>query len=203
MVRGSRSSYRVTNEDVVRLAGGYVDRISPDGELKWPLRMELHHALGGVTPDDSWHSYLRLSAACAVKAWPVWRERFDELLPFAAPVTGSTPERPQLVLASDTVQLNQLATFLDNRMRTGPGTFPAVAAGLACWATNRDVLRGELALPDGADEGDVDSEDWEASYFASIAIAGGAIWEEAGKPALRRAFWIWYLREAVPVSYGV
>ncbi|MFF0318843.1 Imm5 family immunity protein [Micromonospora sp. NPDC005252] len=192
----------MTEENVVRLADGYIDRISSDGELKWPLRMELHHALEQVTGGDSWRSYLRLSASCAVKAWPVWQERFGEPLPFCAPTPGATPEQPQLGLVYNSVQLNRLATFLDNRMRTGPETFPAVAAGLACWATNRDVLRAELVLPAGADEAEVDSEDWEPSYFASIALAGGAIWETPSNSALRRDFWLWYLRVAVPASYG-
>ncbi|GAA1843617.1 hypothetical protein GCM10009687_06500 [Asanoa iriomotensis] len=133
----------------------------------------------------------------------MWTGRFHDLLPFAAPVQEATSSRPELALTPDPIELDRLATLLDNRMRTAPDAFPAVAAGLACWATNRDLLRGHLTFPDGAEEGEVDSEDWEASYFASIALAGGAVWEKAADPTRRRAFWLWYLRDAVPASYAV
>ncbi len=51
------------------------------------------------------------------------------LAPFPGPIPGTTPDRPQLALVPDTVQLNRLATLLDNRMRIGPETFPVVAVG--------------------------------------------------------------------------
>ncbi|WP_433205359.1 Imm5 family immunity protein [Dactylosporangium sp. CS-047395] len=183
------------------MTADYIERISPDGELKWSTRMQLHEALRVLKGTDGLRSYLRLSAACAVRAWPVWLERFDDDLPYASPVQGATPEQPELALTSDPIELGRLATFLDNRMRLGSDTFPAVAAGLSCWAVDRDSFRGAPVEPSGDDELDVDSEDWEASYFASIAVAGGAIWEAGADSARRRAFWVWYLQEAVPASY--
>ncbi|WP_405883461.1 MULTISPECIES: Imm5 family immunity protein [unclassified Streptomyces] len=187
-------------EDICR---PYLDRVSTDGELEHPLRRQLHDELQRAVGQDQWRSYTRLSAACAVKAWPVWRSRFTEDLPFASPCPEATLENPALSLTEHRGELNVLNTFLDNKMRLGHEYFPAVAAGLACWAVNRDVLAGGFLADPELSEMDMDSEDWEPSFFASVAIAGGAAWEESGNPEVRRKFWYWYLEDAVPRAYSI
>jgi hypothetical protein len=52
-------------------------------------------------------------------------------------------------------------------------------------------------LPIDADDDDLDSEDWDASFMAAMASAGGAVGDPAARPERRRAFWTWYLRVAV------
>lgn len=187
---------------VAEISGSYLALIAEDGDLKRPLRGRLHREIEELRGRSVWPEYLRLSAACAVRAWPVWQARFDDELPHASPEAEATTERPALRLAGDRAGLNKLNTFLDNRLRLGSDAFPAVAAGLACWAANRDVLLGRFAAPVELDEGEVDSEDWEASLYASVAVAGGAVWDGAGDRELRRAFWEWYLTDGVPRAYA-
>lgn len=181
----------------------YLDGFSADGELEHPLRRQLHAELQRALGQDQWRSYVALSTACAVKVWPVWRSRFMEDLPFASPCPDATPENPVLSLTEHRSELNFLNTFLDNKMRLGREYFPAVAAGLACWAVNRDVLAGGFLGEPELGEMDMDSEDWDPSFFASVAIAGGAVWEESGNPEARRQFWHWYLEDAVPRAYSI
>jgi hypothetical protein len=41
---------------------------------------------------------------------------------------------------------------------------------------------------------DIDPEQWHAAFFASVAEAGGAVWEKGvGSAVRRREFWTWYL----------
>jgi hypothetical protein len=189
------------SSDVQEICAEFVSLISGDGELKHPIRRRLHSEIERLTGRDEWNSYIELSKACAVKAWPVWRARYDEDLPSAGPVPGATPERPELRLTESPQLLGSLATFLDNVMREGPDAFPAGSAGLACWATNRDYLAQAFLSPPDRDEADIYPEDWEASLYASMAISGGPVWEPAGDVEKRRRFWTWYLEEAVPRCY--
>lgn len=50
-------------------------------------------------------------------------------------------------------------------------------------------------------DADVDVYDLDASYFAAAAYAHGSIWEPQADPAKRRAFWEWWLNEAVPNAW--
>jgi hypothetical protein len=106
------------------------------------------------------------------------------------------------LLTEDEGDLGRLASFLDDIMNEGPEAFAAGSAGLACWAVNRDYLAQVFLSPPDLDESDIYPEDWEASLYASMAIAGGPVWEPVGDSDRRRGFWIWYLLEAVPRCYG-
>ncbi|MEU6402925.1 Imm5 family immunity protein [Streptomyces sp. NPDC046985] len=181
----------------------YLEGVSAEGELEHSLRRRLHAELQQFAGHDQWRSYVALSAACAVKVWPVWRSRFTEDLPFASPRPDATVESPVLSLTEHRSELNSLNTFLDNKMLLGPAYFPAVAAGLACWAVNRDALVGEFSADPELSEMDMDSEDWDPSFFASVAMAGGAVWEESGDSEKRREFWHWYLEDAAPRAYAL
>jgi hypothetical protein len=57
--------------------------------------------------------------------------------------------------------------------------------------------------PDDLDE-DLDYDQWDASFYASLAAAGKGPHEpgdNAETQALRRDFWRWYLGEAVPEAF--
>jgi Immunity protein Imm5 len=49
---------------------------------------------------------------------------------------------------------------------------------------------------------DSDPETLDASYFAAAAFAHGTIWEEQSSSSKRRAFWEWWLNEAVPLAWN-
>jgi Immunity protein Imm5 len=192
----------MNSSEILTISSALVSQIADDGELKHPLRRRLHYDIEGLLAMDCWDSYLLLSKSCALKAWPVWRERYSEDLPFATPLAGSTPENPELMLTDDEAELGQLASFLDDIMGEGPEAFPAGSAGLSCWAVNRDHIAQVFLSPPNLSEAEIYPEDWEASLYASMAVAGGPVWEESGDVARRRDFWTWYLMEAVPRCYG-
>jgi hypothetical protein len=77
--------------------------------------------------------------------------------------------------------------------------FSPLYAGYACWTAASKVLLGIGIWPDCDPETELDVELWDASFFASLAYSGGAIWEEGvGDPVKRREYWEWFLREAIP-----
>lgn len=188
--------------DVLALCATYMADVDACGELSHPLRRQLHSEIERLAGVPCWNSYISLSTMCAVKAWPVWVEKFVETLPNSAPVAGATLVNPHLNLAADLGQLGELSVFLDNHLRVGPEAFPAVAAGLACWAVSRDVLVGTFSMAPNLVEIESDSEGWESSAFSVIAISGGAAWEPASDSSKRKDFWKWYLSHAVPIAYS-
>ncbi|WP_282205904.1 Imm5 family immunity protein [Kitasatospora fiedleri] len=187
---------------VVEICRPYLDLVSEEGEFDHAFRRRLHDEIQESTRLDHWGSYLRLSAASAVKAWPIWESRFPTGLPVASPIGGAIPERPELDLTSEPQELGRLNTFLDNKFQLGADYFPAISAGFACWAVNRDVIEGGFSVDPDAGDLDIDPEAWDPSLYAAIAIGGGAVWEESGDSEARRNFWFWYLSDAVPRFYS-
>ena len=55
-------------------------------------------------------------------------------------------------------------------------------------------------LPADTDDYEIDSEDWDTSFLAAMAAAGGEVGDPHASEARRREFWQWYLREAVPAA---
>jgi hypothetical protein len=92
--------------------------------------------------------------------------------------------------------LGEVKTLLDDKFNLGEPVFKAIYAGFACWAAARSCLHNSEP-PAARSEQELDPEDWDASFFASLAIAGGAVWETSGDPEKRRRFWEWFLRDGV------
>jgi hypothetical protein len=47
-----------------------------------------------------------------------------------------------------------------------------------------------------------DHDYWDCAYWVAAAEAGGMPWEESFNKAKYRAFWEWYLREAIPNAWS-
>lgn len=80
----------------------------------------------------------------------------------------------------------------------------SIAVGFAavCAVTTalNDEVFGVTELDDLRSDRELDPYEWDASFYASIAYAGGASWESQSSAQKRRAFWEWYLNEGVPIA---
>ena len=95
--------------------------------------------------------------------------------------------------------------LIDSKLISGEEEeyFSASYAGLACWAAARDVIYGRQDwMTAGESEQEIDPDDWDASFYASIAVTGSSGWDRNGVDHARQKFWIWYLREAVPSAFA-
>ena len=63
---------------------------------------------------------------------------------------------------------------------------------------NFDPLNINYNLTDA----DIDPDDMDASFFAASVYANGAVWNLESGPLLRREFWEWWLKQAVPLSWN-
>jgi hypothetical protein len=139
---------------------------------------------------------LRLEELCARRAYPAWQAMFpddDEPMRLLERALRS-PADADLPRA-----LNALNTKLDDVLGEGPEAFTATYAGFACMTGARHAVEGEIHdQPSDQGEIEVSPLEWAPDFLASLVAAGGATWEEGTDTEARKAYWRWYLLEAVP-----
>lgn len=180
--------------DILAEAHRQIDR---RGELPRPARLRLRDGLIGIGVRLAWGE---LEAAAARHVRHHWDARFrgnDE--PWVLLDDALAAHRSETTLADGKRRLDGCwALLLD--LHRGPDfrpTYAGFAAHAAAW-----VCAGGARSAEGASELDIDVEDWDACFFASLAACGGAVWEpdETSDDALRRAFWEWYLDAAAQLA---
>jgi Immunity protein Imm5 len=190
-------------------AQAHIRDIDIAGELPLTARRQLKESLAALLPDG--HRALTfigvLGLTCAKQAWPVWQTAFpSESQPMdlaQAAVSGIAKEATSgspLVRS----EFANVKTYLDNKFLLGQKYFSGIYAGFAAWAVARNILFWDHAKAvRGNTDLDISPEDWDPCFFASLAVTGGAIWENIGKSDTRREFWYWYLTTAVPEAFTV
>lgn len=192
-----------------------VSEVGETGALSFPTRRQLWLLLGEwewrdeddreETPralTEALRKRAGLAWACAKKVMPVWsayapedkapqkllktvRDYLDEKLPAqklekALEVTGGFLERAE-----------------EERYSSAPAA--AMAAGRAAWAAWLDEPLLARRYADAAD-GDLDYDDWDAAYLASVAWAGRDEEAQPGERAVQEMrFWAWYLEQLAPL----
>jgi len=163
--------------------------LPPGGEPPYPVRREIRLALA-----DLGHlPVLRLGELCARRVTPLWTVAHpDDDLPIAVMEQALAGENGGL--------LGKLRTHLDDVYAPAPPFHAAFAAGMACWAAANEAVTGETYEVEAGEEREFDPDYWPPCFFASVAAAGGATWEDGSDNAARTAFWRWYLIAAVPAA---
>jgi hypothetical protein len=182
----------------------------PLGDLKLGLRRRTLAELGErYTEGDrrrcqGLRRRTKLARASIERALPVWdvaRPTDDmprRLLRLADSVLGGEiePDAAWAERAAAWTALDDIAmTDEDTQLALAPGY--GAAQVLAC-AIADEILDFE-DLDDLTDR-DVDPEELDPAFFAAAAISGGAAWDEASLKERRRAFWRWWLEEALPAA---
>lgn len=186
-------------ENLRRVTADAVRAINSSGELPLRVRNRLKQSLRQLLGDEVDFRLVwgELQVRCARYSQWIWKGAFPrdaDPIEFAERCLASALEKETQPSLQD---LARLRTNLENKLLMGGEHFPAVYAGFAGWAAARDILGGPGDVREADSEVSVDPQDWDACFFASIAVAGGATWEEvAADSNRRRAFWQWYLNDA-------
>ncbi|HSE15781.1 MAG TPA: Imm5 family immunity protein [Pyrinomonadaceae bacterium] len=175
-----------------------IDSIDENGELPLVKR----YALRDLLKQDRWYM---LESISAHKVQNIWERQFPsdrfptELLRIAD---------SSLIEANDAGLLGQMLSeskaALADKLLLGQEYFCAVYAGFASWAAARNVVYGSPIISDASSEIDIDPDEWDASFYASLAWSGGAVWEQVADSDKRKEFWIWFINDALPqaLSYA-
>ncbi len=90
-----------------------------------------------------------------------------------------------------------------DELHNGESALVSVYAAMASFAAVNTVLFDVDFEKVGIDENVLPPDEWDASFYASIAVSGSAVWERKGGYAERSAFWNWYLQTAIPLAWDV
>jgi hypothetical protein len=182
------------------------DNLDEYGELPVRVRNRLLDRVLSLLPaEQQRHLFVgTLGLTCAEKSWPVWLEKFPEEsgpIDLVRDVVMAVVE--QSPMPDVHRRLDELKVLIDNKLILGDDYFRACYAGSACWAAARDVVNGRWDwVTAGESEQEIYPDDWDASFYASLAVTGSTGWERSGVDHARQEFWIWYLREAVPGAFA-
>ena len=97
----------------------------------------------------------------------------------------------------------RLETHVDNLLSRTEHASDAYAAASAARAASTALHDETFGEGTGEEDTDVDLDpyQWDASFYASMAVSKGAPWDKNTSGGRRRQFWRWYLEQAVPESW--
>ncbi|MCA8095971.1 Imm5 family immunity protein [Burkholderia contaminans] len=182
--------------------------ITTEGELPAATRKDLIQLIEALSvtehADAGYLRRARLAVICA-------REVLDRLSPYASVLTAA-----EAILTSGIDALSgeyDLATLertngeyhtkVIDLLEHGEPAFVSVYAGMAVFSAINTILYDTNFDVVGESEKGVPPDDWDAGYYAALAVSGSAIWEAKGGTERRRSYWLWYLQNAVPLAWDV
>ena len=183
------------------LTAAYAGEIDGQGELPLRVRNRLLGQIITRLPGEQERAAFigHLGLTCAERSWGIWLSAFEaetEPMDLAREAVLSATGGPSPREGMD--RLGILKASLDGKFALGENYFAAIYAGFSCWAVARDALARCTSVESVDSELSIAPEEWDACFLASLAVAGGAIWEDVGDNDSRRAFWLWYLGAAIP-----
>lgn len=184
------------------------NRVNADGDLPAVERADIHDLIEALSRkehvDAGYLRRARLALICALKTIELLAS-VQDVHARAIAVLGKANSALQ-----GTEDLKQLekengrlhAAVLDLMNPEGAG-LQAIYAGMACFAAVNTVLYDGRLESQRESELKVSPDEWPACFYACIAKAGSASWEEKGGSSERAAYWNWYLLEAIPKAWDV
>lgn len=200
---------QVKDRRAVDEAQGHIRDIDIAGELPLAARRQLKESLAALLPGGDRALIFNgvLALTCAKRAWPVWQTVFSaESRPLDLAQAAVSMITEEGISSSPWVSSEcvKVQTYLEGKFLLGREYFPAIYAGFAAWAVARHIFFWDhIKAVRGNTDLDVEPDDWDACFYASAAVTGGATWENIGEPDMRREFWHWYLTAAVPEAFTV
>ena len=188
----------MTDYELSSLLGEAQAAIGADGELPSARRRRIWQVfVDRMGVDAAARAWGQVQVACAHRAWPIWQATFpDEDEPMAVLLSVEKRVAAGRANGHAEARIGKLKAYLDDKFPLGREYFAGIYAGFGCFAAASDLLHRRE--PPNGNELEVDPIEWDASFFASLAHTGGAVWEEDGDPEARRAYWQWFLTDPVP-----
>ncbi len=189
-------------DEAVRRAGEALAR-DGRGHLQLGYRRAVWAALG-ERDESGRRARMTLAISASEHVHSIWKAAWP-----ADPMPERLVDLARQVLshAADTQSASREADAAQNRLDALAAPSPNAAAVAAGYAAQRALL---CALFDEAfDPSDVDidaldedaqPDERDASFLAAVACSGGPPWDPASRQGERRAFWLWWLGEAVPAA---
>ncbi|MCK4140607.1 Imm5 family immunity protein [Ralstonia pseudosolanacearum] len=178
--------------------------IAPDGELPAGSRKDillLIEELSSVEHVDAgYFRRARLALICAREVLgyiePYEDVHVDALVMLERGITALSGKYALEKLKKENGEFH---TKVIDLFEYGEAAFVAAYSGMATFAAINAILYDTNFDLVGESEKGVPPDDWDASYYGSLAVSGSAVWE--GKGGID--YWRWYLDDAIPQAWDV
>lgn len=177
--------------------------VNRKGDLPLGHRHQVWLAMGPRKPprskkDSEPHLFrYRLARTSVVRVLSVWDAAFpDDEAPHHLLKVADAVLSGELSHKEAKAGWNDNWTYFDDLAYDHEALQPAIMVGYAANQLILLAMRDEL-FPETVDlavtDQVIDPRDFDAALLASIASAGGAVWEKKTNKEPRRAFWLWWL----------
>ena len=192
--------------EVEAARGELVDAGNVKGILSLPARTRIWRAM--LDPQDAERSYrcrTELKMACLRRVLPLWErafpgdDRVQEMLNLTQGLIDASQDPDDAEMTSDEFLADVYDEIEDFDAVTQPAAFVANGAvNLVGSALDRSLDFDVVG--DIQDDDELLPDSLETSYCCASAAAGALNWQpiEDTDVDARRAFWMWYLDEAIP-----
>ncbi len=192
------------NELISRLIDEGYSEFNYRGELSSTYRKKVYETIGIKSSEAEIPAHFfqaKLEIICASKVSELWDS--NESVTICANKFIKLCEKCLKGHLSHEILRERKYNFYsqaDSLFEEDPQPLISAYAGFACISAANAVLSGMDFDTLGIPEVDVDEPNsWTASFYASTAYCGSAIWEEkTNDDPRRREFWEWFLCEAIP-----
>lgn len=173
------------------------------GELPYTERVSLLISLGGKKGESNEEGYLvrsNVALTCAKKTLYFW----DKASPDSGFLTALEFAEKCLINPDMYAELgnvmNNMIPQVENIMYANEKDHRPAYAGFSCVSALSTVLYDDQFDLEAKSELDIEPDQWDSAFYSSLAIAGGAVWENdiVLDNKARREFWEWYLDIAIP-----
>lgn len=168
--------------------------LSAQGHLSRPSRHKILRSLRSLRMVG------RIGILCAFKVLPTWRKwsgnsyEIIELLRKAEYYLWGKTNEKDVIEAAD--RISALVQGYDYGTNSVP-FMAGMSAVRAAYAVTASSLSEEVFENDGQ----IDSDKWDAAFLASLSYNKGTADIEEIDPELNRKFWTWYLTCCIPLVY--
>jgi len=173
------------------------------GILSLQSRKQVWNALtAGLDEHVAFANRVKLDALCVRRVMPIWAARFDSdeieaMLSLADAVMAGSVD------ANDAAQTrDRFYTEIVDDREYGNDASPLYVGHAAANTVIEAMTPSQVDAMPQTDDEDLDPESYLPCYLAACAAAGGMN-DRPSSSERRRAFWLWYLDEAVPAAYGI
>jgi hypothetical protein len=180
--------------------------IDAHGELTAETRLVVHEVmeklLSQIHANAGHYTRAKLAIGCAssslflLDAHPNEKQKAGSVLQSAIDTLSGRYEVDTLEAENEILYADCVNMISDSKI-----TAHVIYASFACNAAANTVLYDSDFESLGVSEKIAAPEDWDASFYSSIAHCGAATWEEKGDNNKRKKFWVWYLNKAIPYAW--
>jgi len=142
-----------------------------------------------------------LAELCVQRVLPIWERVIGTRDPHEMPEVASQYLSGRISRDAARERANQFSACLDHAYTLSESEYHASYAGYAARNLVSIVLADEDMDDPEMSDAEFEYEQWDCALTACAAEAGDLPWGEYWDAARGRAFWTWYLDEAVPGAW--